>query len=49
MMAIDIVEKATAELMGYLAFQGAKHDLEVDDLLEELVTFLAHYQERKVR
>lgn len=46
-MSLDAVEKTTAELMGYLAYEGLKQGIEVDDLMNRLVEFLNSYDERR--
>ena len=46
-MALDAVEKAMAELLGYMAFSSLANDFEMDDLQDDLVEILRKYMERK--
>lgn len=46
-MALDAVERAFAELMGYLAFSSLANDIEVDDINDQLADLLGEYMGRK--
>lgn len=46
-MPLDLVEKAFAELMGYLAAKSMSVDIEIEDITNDLAILMNTYIERK--